>query len=104
MPASCLTGIEYEKVVGLAVLFGYTKMGCEGHEQFVNALYFPHRDEEKGRVHSGSHCLSDRFLVVLCGRDDILRKTYGRILRLNRIIDIPHDITIETICDRSHFL
>ena len=40
VPASCLTGIEYEKVVGLAVLSGYTKMGCEGHVQFVNALFF----------------------------------------------------------------
>ena len=38
VPASCLAGVEYEKVVGLAVLYGYTRLDCEGHEQSVNAL------------------------------------------------------------------
>ena len=49
VPASCLTGESMKSC--LSVLYGYTKLGCEGHEQSVNALYLPHRDEEKRRVH-----------------------------------------------------
>lgn len=36
VPASFLTGVENEKVVGLTTLYRYTRLDRKRHEQFVN--------------------------------------------------------------------